>query len=171
MLHAISMPQLASIPIYVQESFLVSLTPIKFGSCGQPLQQYPVREYELYRSQSDTRCRFKTESGDFRSICGKSPISGGVQTIQAGSIVASSISRTGSPSRTGYTRRQAVHFSASGFAFTSRSPLHAGQTTRSRRSWGIMSRRLYDGQNLFHHRVTETQGKAPGHNKQIRGAF
>ena len=157
MLHAISVPQSPSGSIYVQESFLVSLTPIKVGSCGQPLRRYPAREYELCRPKSDTRCRFRTESGDFRSICGKWPISGGSGFVQAGSIVASSINRTGSPSRTGYTRRQAVHFSASGFVFTSRSLLHAGQTTRSRRSWGIMTRRLYDGSNLFHHRVTETQ--------------
>lgn len=77
MLHAISVPQSPSSSIYVQESSLVSLTPIKVGSCGQPLPRYPGREYELYGSESDRRCRSRTESGDFRSFCGKSPLVGG----------------------------------------------------------------------------------------------
>jgi len=77
MLHAISVPQSPSSSIYVQESLLVSLTPIKVGSCGQPLPRYPGGEYDLCCSQSDRRCRSRTESGDFGSLCGKSPISGG----------------------------------------------------------------------------------------------
>ncbi len=78
--------------------------------------------------------------------------------------MASSIKRTGSPSRTGYTRRQAVHFRDSGSLFSSRSFLQAGQTSRSKRSWGIMMQRLYDCQNLFHHRVTKTLRKTRRNN-------
>jgi hypothetical protein len=66
MLHAISMPQLGSASRYVQESVLVSLTPIKFESCGQPLPEYPAPGYDFVGSESDRRCRFRTESGDFR---------------------------------------------------------------------------------------------------------
>ena len=82
MLHAIYMPQLASKSIYVRGSLLVSLTPIKIKSCGQPLRQYSPAKYEMYRLASDTRCRLGTESGDSRSICGKSPISGGCGSLR-----------------------------------------------------------------------------------------
>ena len=139
MLHAISMPQPAPKSIYVREAFLVSLTPIKMESCGQPLPRYPVRGYQLECLGSDTRCRSRTESVGFRSKRGKT------HKCQAGSMVASSTNRTGMSSRTGYTLRQAVHFNDSGFVLNSRSLLQAGQTTRSRRSWGIITGRLYDG--------------------------
>jgi hypothetical protein len=137
MLHAISMPQLASKSIYVPGSLLVSLTPIKIKSCGQPLRQYSLAEYQMYCLGSDTRCRLGTESGDFRSIYGKS------RRSQEGSTVASSMSNTGRPSRTGYTRRHAVHFRASGSALNSSGFLHAGHAKRSSKSWAIMTGRLY----------------------------
>ena len=64
---------------------------------------------------------------------------------QAGSTVASSMSKIGRPSRTGYTLRHAVHFSASGADLSSSGFLHAGHTRRSSKSWAIMTGRLYDG--------------------------
>ena len=64
-------------------------------------------------------------------------------------MVASSTSSAGRPSRTGYTRPQEVHLNSSGFVLTSKSPLQAGQTTRSRRSWGIIIGGLYDDSNAF----------------------
>ena len=139
MLHAISMPQSPSSSIYVQETFLVYLTPIEFESCGQPLPRYPAGEYELYCSESDRRCRSRTESGDFRSFRGKIPtmsgrIDGGLVDQQNRKSVAHRIHPL-----------HDLHFNASGFVFTSSSLLHAGQTTRSRRSWGIVTGRLYDG--------------------------
>lgn len=78
MLHAISMPQPASALTYVRSSLLVSLTPIKFESCGQPLPPYPAPGYEMLWPASDRRCRSGTESGDPRSVCGKFLSSGGL---------------------------------------------------------------------------------------------
>jgi hypothetical protein len=65
--------------------------------------------------------------------------------------VDSSISNTGRPSRTGYTRWHAVHFKDSGLLFNSRSFLHAGQTIRSRRYWGIMMEDCTTPKKHFHH--------------------
>ena len=69
----------------------------------------------------------------------------------------SSINNTGKPSRTGYTRWHAVHFKDSGSDFNSRSFLHAGQTIRSRRSWGIMWKDCTTTKKHFHHADTETK--------------
>jgi len=66
------MPQPASHSIYVQEHQLVSLTPFKIRSCGQPLRQYRARGYQMVCLGSDTRCRSRTESGDSSSESGKS---------------------------------------------------------------------------------------------------
>ena len=73
--------------------------------------------------------------------------------------MASSMSNTGRPSRTGYTRRHPAHFRASGADLSSSGFLQAGQTRRSSKSWAIMTGKLYDGLNHFHHGVTETQRK------------
>jgi hypothetical protein len=164
MLHAISVPDWAPNSIYVQESVLVSLTPIKIESCGQPLRRYPGGEYDLFCPESDIRCRSRTESGDSRSICGKSLKRRATDRRQEGSIVASSISRTGNPSRTGYTLRQAVHFRASGSLFNSRSFLHAGQTIRSRRSWEIMMQDCTTARSFF---TTESQRHRGRHGETI----
>src|SRR5215468_7498837 len=108
-------------------------------------------------SESDTRCRSKTESGDSRSICGKLLQIARSGYGQEGSIVDSSINNTGRPSRTGYTRWHAVHFKLSGSDFNSRSFLHAGQTIRSRRSWGIMGKDCTTIKKHFHHGDTGTK--------------
>jgi hypothetical protein len=146
MLQAIWMPQPASVPKYVQERHLVSLTHVETQSCGQPLLRYPASGYERRRQHSDTRCRSGTKSGGFRSKCGKRPRSENFRpdwaSVQEGSTVAWSTSRIGILSRTGYTRPHSVHFSASGSTFRTSGFLHTGQTKISSSSWGIMLRIL-----------------------------
>ena len=66
---------------------------------------------------------------------------------QDGSVTASSTSSIGMLSRTGYTRRHAPHFRLSPVSLSTSGFLQTGQTSISRRSWGIMASILRQIQN------------------------
>jgi hypothetical protein len=52
-------------------------------------------------------------------------------------------------SRTGYTRRHSPHFRLSPVSFSTSGFLQTGQTSMSRRSWGIMARILRQIENRW----------------------
>lgn len=107
--------------------------------------------------------RGRTVTGVTRSVgLGQKASSGcvasrSVQRDQAGSMVASSTSRIGMSSRTGYTRRHSAHFRLSPLFFCTSGFLQTGQTRISSSSLDTMSQ-LYDERAGYFGELRERSG-------------